>query len=151
MPENNSRTRVLQHLLVQDFTLYTAEAVACLLLQGSTTLLDPDHAWVVEIRPDDHAHFDRLIGTEPPPLVATLLAAAETCRQQRRTGALMFTQGASLFMPLDVQSVRGARMRIEAAVILGKRPPTEKLEAFGDEQFLQEARRRKLIPREDTP
>jgi hypothetical protein len=143
--ENNTRTRVLQHLLVQDFTLYTTEAAVCMVLQGSLTLYALDHAWAVEMDPLSWSHIDRLIDLESTPLIVQLRGAAETCRTQQTMGALMHTQGAWLLMPLDVASVRGARMRIEEAVIRGLQPPTDKLQAFGDEQLLQEARRRKLV------
>jgi hypothetical protein len=53
--------------------------------------------------------------------------------------------GEKLILPLDPAVVRDARVRIEAAVTLGKAPPAEKLEAFPDELIQREARRRGLL------
>jgi hypothetical protein len=145
--ENTTNTRALQHLLVQGFTLYTAEAATSMLLGGSTTLADPAHAWAVEFDASSWKHTDTLLGNVPEAVYQVFAAAAETCKQQQTSGVLTHTQGASLFSRLLPADVAGVRMKIETAVILGKQPPTEKLEAFGDEAIQREAKRRGLLPK----
>src|SRR5688572_21893596 len=53
--------------------------------------------------------------------------------------------GEKIILPLDPAVILDARLRIEAAVMLGKTPPAEKLEAFPDELIQREAKRRGLI------
>lgn len=143
----DDQTRARQHLLVQGYTLYTAEAAVSLLLLGSTTLLDPEHAWAVEMDQTSWNHTDRLLGQVDSPLQQLLSASAETCRQGGQPGVLLHTQGATMLTQLRTNDVRNSRMTIEQAVILGHQPPTEKLQAFGDEAIQREAQRRGIIPK----
>lgn len=137
--------RARQHLLIQGFTLYTAEAAVALLLCGSQTLLNPDHAWAVEVRPNSWTFTDQLLGKVDSKLYDLFAAAAETCRVSNKPGSLLCTQGTTLLVPLDVPSVQGARLTIESAIMLQKQPPTEKLEAFSDDALRKEARKRGLL------
>lgn len=55
-----------------------------------------------------------------------------------------FWGGMQLMVPLEVNEVRDARLKLETAVTLQLAPPTEKLEAFPDEMLRRELKRRKL-------
>lgn len=147
-------TRARQHLLLQGFTSYTAEAAVSLVLQGQSSLDDVNHAWSVELNPQSWRHTERLATAETlSPLAQLLMGAGETCRQDAATGVLCCVVGATLLEKLEPAAVQGVRMRIEAAIALGKQPPVEKLEAFSDEAIEKEAKRRKKAEKakEESP
>lgn len=143
--ENKTPVRAMQHLLVQGFTLYTAEAAVCMLLRGSPTLANPDHAWACLFDKSSWEFTDSMLGSVNDAVYQVFAAAAETCKQQNVEGALVCTQGVSMFVELLPAEMLGIRMKIETAIILGKQPPLEKLEAFGDEAIQREAKRRGLL------
>ena len=139
-------TRARQHLLIQGFTLYTCEAAVAMLALSSGTLSDPSHAWSVEF--DERSLLYTSLLPPGSPFAAELAEGAVAAAGGARH-VLNHTQGGLLLVPLDVGDVRDSRMRIEAAVALGKAPPVEKLQAFGDEMLLAEARKRGLALRDE--
>lgn len=127
-------TRATQHLLVQGFTLYPCAAAVCTRLVAPSVLDEPNHAWAVLFDADSMRWVAML--PEGDRLRDVFLEAAA------RGGVICHAQGGLLGLPLVVTDVRDARMRIEAAVALGKAPPAERLEAFSDEALARESERR---------
>jgi hypothetical protein len=79
---------------------------------------------------------------EDDPLKAALSDAAVRGSDPKTPHVLCCVHGGVLVVPLIVEDVRDARMRIEAAVTLQLAPPAERLEAFPDELIEREASRR---------
>lgn len=136
----DEKCRALQHLLVQGFTLYTTAAAVGVRLLDSGILDNPEHAWAIQFDRRSLEHTSRL--PESDPLRATFADAAVRSAAPDAQHVVCHTQGALLMVPLKVADVRTARMRIEAAIALGKAPPAERLEAFPDELIEREAARR---------
>ena len=136
----NDATRAKQHLLVQGFTLYTAESAVCTRLVSRELLDDPSSTWAVLF---DARSLDWTAQLAEDDLLAEDFGAAAV-RSSGSGGVhvLCCTAGARLLVPLTVADVRSARMRIEAAVAANMAPPAERLEAFPDELIEREARRR---------
>lgn len=137
----NAHGRALQHLLVQGFTLYTAPAAVCTRLVDRALLDDPAHAWAVYFTPG----AIRWTGALPvdDPLRDVFGEAAVLSGAPATPHVVCHTQGGRLLLPLEVNDVRDARLRVEAGVALGKAPPAERLEAFPDELIEREAKRRR--------
>lgn len=136
----DEQTRALQHLLVQGFTLYTAAAAVATRLMDRAILDDPDHAWAVTFERVSLIHTAKLDESDP---LAAPFADAAVRGANKTPHVICHTQGGTLLVPLLVGDVRSARMRIEAAIALGKAPTAERLEAFPDELIEREAKRRR--------
>lgn len=52
--------------------------------------------------------------------------------------------GQQLLIPLEVEHVRDARLKLETAITLQLAPPTQALDAYPDELLQREMKRRKL-------
>ncbi len=136
-------TRAMQHLLVQGFELHTAAAAVCSRLVAPQVLDDPQRAWAVLF---DSRSIDWTAQLpEGDPLRDSFAEAAVRSADPSTPHVLCHTRGGRLLAPLAVTDVRDARMRIEAAVALGKSPPAERLEAFPDELIEREAARRSKL------
>lgn len=134
-------TRARQHLLLQGFTVYPCHAAVCVALIARSVLDNPSHPWAIELDADAQRWTSMLLDDDNSPLAqnmrqGALLAGAGSPH------VLTHTLGGLLLTPLVVADVREARMRIEAAVTLGKAPPAERLKAFPDELIEREAKRR---------
>ncbi len=57
--------------------------------------------------------------------------------------------GQQLLVPLEVEHVRDARLKLETAVTLGLAPPRQPLDAYPDELIEREAKRRKLAQQDE--
>jgi hypothetical protein len=137
---NTDLTRALQHLLVQGFALYPCAAAVCMRRLEPAILTNPNHAWAVYF---DTRSLDYTAKLDPnDPLIAVFADAAVRSASPKTPHVVCHTQGGWLLVPLTVTDVRSARMRIEAAIALGKAPPAERLEAFPDEMIQREAKRR---------
>jgi hypothetical protein len=132
-------TRATQRLLVQGFTLYPCAAAVSTRLVARSVLDDPGHAWAVLC--DSRSLDWTAMLPEDDPLKAQLAEAAVRSADPAAPHVLCHTQGGLLLVPLGPDTLN-ARMRIEAAVALGKVPPAERLEAFPDELIELEAKRR---------
>lgn len=142
-------TRAIQHLLIQGFTLYTCTAAVCTRLVSRAVLDDPAHSWVVICGPNSLQWTAML--QEDDPLRSHLAEAAVRSADPKTPHVVCHTAGSTLLVPLTVADVHDARLRIEAAVILGKSPPAEKLEAFPDELIEREAKKRGLLKSKVEP
>lgn len=138
----NTHCVAQQHLLVQGFTLYTAPAAVCTRLVQRELLDDPSHAWAVYFTVDALMWTPHLAADDP--LRDIFAEAAIRSRLPATPHAVCHTLGGRLIVPLDVGHARDARMRIEAAIALGKAPPAERLDAFSDEHIEREAQRRRF-------
>jgi hypothetical protein len=134
-------TRATQHLLVQGFTLYPCAAAVCSRLTARGLLDDPSHAWAVLC--DSRSLDWTAMLADDDPLKPLFVDAAVRSATPTTPHVVCHTQGGWLLLPLVTVDVRDARMRIEAAVALGKAPPAERLEAFPDELIEREAKRRR--------
>lgn len=132
-------TRAMQRLLVQGFTLYPCAAAVSTRLVERGLLDDPAHAWAVVC--DSRSLSWTAMLPDDDPLKVQLAEAAMRSADPQTPHALCHTQGGLLLVPLGPDTLN-ARMRIEAAVALGKAPATERLEAFPDELIEREAMRR---------
>lgn len=135
--------RATQHLLVQGFTIYSCAAAVCTRLTAPRLLDDPSHAWAVLC--DSRSLEWTSMLPEGDPLKADLGEAAVRSADPMTPHVLCHTQGGRVLVPLMATDVRDARMRIEAAVALGKAPAAERLEAFPDELIEREAARRSKL------
>lgn len=142
-------TRAIQHLLVQGFTPYSCAAAVCTRLVAPRVLDNPDHSWAVACNPGSLEWTAML--SDDDPLKAELGEAAVRSANPKTPHVLCHTAGTRLLVPLTVDDVRDARMRIEAAVALGKAPPAERLEAFPDELIEREAKRRAALKEKVQP
>jgi hypothetical protein len=133
-------TRATQHLIIQGFELYSCAAAVATRFVARHLLDAPAHPWAVVCGIDALQWVAML--PEDDPLKAELGEAAVRSSNPKTPHVLCHTQGERLLVPLVVTDVRDARMRIEAAVMLGKAPPAERLEAFPDELIEREAKRR---------
>lgn len=133
-------TRAIQHLLVQGFTIHSCAAAVCTRLTAPRLLDDPSHAWAV-LCDASSLEWVALLPQDDP-LKADLGEASVRSADPNTPHVLCHTAGGRLLVPLAVPDVRDARMRIEAAVALGKAPAAERLEAFPDELIEREAKRR---------
>ena len=133
-------TRALQHLLLQGFTLYPLPAAVATRLVARSLLDDPAHSWAV-IAAEGALEWTSQLAADDP-LLADLVDVAMRSADPKTPHALCQTAGARLLVPLSVTDVRDARMRIEAAVTLGRAPSPERLEAFPVELLERELRRR---------
>jgi hypothetical protein len=141
--QQSARTRSLQHLLLQGFTLYPCHAAVCVWLASPSVLLDASHPWAIAFDTNDSHWMSNIPSGDSEPRALALMREASV-RAATEPMALVHAMGEFLVLPLEVPEVRNARMRIEAAVTLGKAPPTEKLGAFSDKAIEAEvARRRK--------
>ena len=150
MPQHPT-TRAQQHLLLQGFTLYPCAAAVALMLLEPGVLEDQGHNWAIICDGSSMGWASKLTGDGK---FATALRDCALLSAGGTLHAVCHTLGAVLVVPLDPVDAKDARMRIEAAVTLGKQPPAERLEAFGDEMIAREANRRGLIakvPREPEP
>lgn len=136
----NNHCRALQHLLVQGFTLYPAPAAVCTRLVLRPVLDDPGHAWAVYFTRDALVWTGHLLDDDP---LAAIFGAAAVRSSASAPHVVCHTQGSMLLVPLEVADVRRIRMRIEAAIALGKTPTADRLEAFPDELIEREAKRRR--------
>lgn len=132
--------RARQHLLLQGFTIYPAAAAVSLRIVAPRVLDDPGHTWAV-LFDERSLEWTALLAADDP-LGAAFAEAAVLSSTPKSPHALCHTAGERLLVPLVVSDVRDARLRIEAAVALGKSPPAERLEAFPDELIEREAARR---------
>jgi hypothetical protein len=137
----NTHCVAQQHLLVQGFTLYTVPAAVCSRLVARALLDDPGHTWAVYCTGDALSWTAHL--AEDDPLRAIFAEAAVRSTRPAPPHVICHTQGSTLLVPLTTADVRGVRMRIEAAIALGKAPPAERLEAFSDEYVEREAEKRR--------
>lgn len=136
----NAQGRALQHLLVQGFTLYTVPAAVCTRLVDRALLDDPAHAWAVYFTAGAIVWTGRL-GLDDP-LREVFGDAAVRSGTPTTPHVVCQTQGGRLLLPLEVTDVREARMRIEAAVMVGKPPPEADLDAIPEPLLERELRRR---------
>jgi hypothetical protein len=132
--------RARQHLIVQGFTTYTCTAAVCTRLVDPQVLDDPEHAWAVLF--DSRSLRWTSMLPEGDPLRNSFAEAAVRSAAPGNPHALCRAAGSTLLVPLVVTDVLNARMRIEAAVALGKVPPAERLSAYPDELIEREAARR---------
>lgn len=147
-----SRIRCAQHLLVQGITVYPCHAAVCIWLGAPQVLSRPDYAWAVEF--DAQSLFwTTSIPESDQSRVALLLREGAIRASDGTSLVLCHVAGDYLLVPMEVNEVRGIRLRIEAAVIRGKPPSPEKLEAFSDEMLEAELAKRgkQISPVEDSP
>lgn len=140
MPQDPT-TRARQHLLLQGFTIYPCHAAVCVALVARGVLGDPGRAWAIEFGADSQ-RWTSMLPNDDDSLLAQSMRQAALMASADSPHVLTHTRGGLLLTPLAVTDVREARMRIEAAVALGKTPAAERLEAFPDELIEREARRR---------
>lgn len=138
--KQSPETRALQHLLLQGFMLYSLPAAVCTRLHARHLLDDPGHAWAVVCGDNGLGWTSQLASDDP--LLGDLVDAAMRSADPKTPHVLCHTAGSRLIVPLATTDVRDARLRIEAAVALGKQPAPERLEAFPDALIEREARRR---------
>lgn len=146
----DANCRAMQHMLLQGFTLYTAQAAVCTRVLAPSLLEDPEHAWAAIFDVQAQVWMQHI-----PENDRYLLVFAEAALKATNGGhhVVCHTQGETLVLPMEVSDVRAARMRIEAAVVMKTAPPVERLTAYPDELIEQEAKRRraKKRPEEQDP
>lgn len=139
-PQVSPKIRAVQHLILQGFTLYTARAAVCTRLAKDTILDDPSHTWAVIFDNSSSSAIHKLEDSDP--LKSTFSDAAIRSMHPTNQMVVCSTLGVGLLLPLEVDYVRDAKMKIQSAIARGKAPTADKLESFPDELIEQEFNRR---------
>lgn len=139
-------TRATQHLVRQGFTLIPCGAAVCTRIVARAYLDNPELPWAVLFDPESMQWTPAMADDDP--LKEIFANASVRSATPKSPHVVCHTQGAYALLPMVVADVRDARMNIEAAVALGKSPPTDRLEAFSDDAIEREAKRRKKARKE---
>lgn len=135
----NANCRALQHLLVQNFTLYTCPAAVALRLVAPPAL--EGHAWAVQLDHRSGPWCEQL--KEDDPWRQTFIDAANLAGP-KVPFVLCHRDGQFLACQMKTQDVRHVMARLEVAKNLDVVPTSlEGLVAVPDEVLEQEVRRRK--------